>query len=156
MIYERISELGQHPSICANLQKAVGFLRETKLDQLPAGRVEISGDTIWGTVIERSVSDAPTLWEAHRSHIDIHVLLEGGERIGCIEGASAAEGAYNEESDALVTDQPLHGNEICMEKGYAAVIFPNEFHQPMIPAVPGGHIKKIVVKVLCEQQVNKF
>lgn len=152
MIFERISEMDRCIPFSQNLRKATAFLAETHLEALPAGRVEIDGDAVYGTVVEKAVAQAPSLWEAHRKYIDVHVLLAGGERIGYIEGMAAMDGAYNEETDAWVTGQPLQGSEIPMEPGFAAVIFPGELHQPMIPAVPGGTIKKIILKVLDDRQ----
>ena len=148
MIFERISELDRRIPFSPNLRKAAAFLRDTHLETLPAGRVEIDGDAVYGTVVEKAVTKAPALWEAHRRYIDVHVLLAGGEHIGYIEGTAAMDGAYNEETDAWVTGQPLQGSEICMETGFAAVLFPGELHQPMIPAQPGATIKKIILKVL--------
>ncbi len=152
MIFERISELDRNASLTPNLRKAAAFLHETDLAKLPAGRLEIDGDAVYGNVVEKAVDAAPACWELHRKYIDIHVLVSGGERIGYIEGAPAVDGAYNAEKDILLTDQPLNGQELCMETGLAAVFFPGELHKPLIPAVPGKTIQKIILKVLDDRQ----
>ena len=83
--------------------------------------------------------------EVHRSYIDVHILLEGKERIGWLapESLKKVVQEYNPEQDmALYTDEP--SLYVDLLPGQFAIVFPEDPHAPMIGE---GKIRKLIAKI---------
>ena len=83
--------------------------------------------------------------EVHRNYIDIHILLEGKERIGwkAIEDVNQLKQAYQEEGDcALYSDVPT--TFVDLLPGQFAIVYPEDPHAPVIGE---GKIRKLIAKV---------
>jgi hypothetical protein len=67
----------------ANIQKGLKFLAETDIAALPAGRVDIEGDTIFALIQDYDTAPkAEKRPESHARYIDIQYVFSGREIIG--------------------------------------------------------------------------
>ena len=85
-------------------------------------------------------------WEQHRKYIDVHIVLEGCERIGLLHDAgSRIIKEYSEPDDVewVVGD----GDYFRLSLGVMAIIFPGEAHQPGLMDGSVQSIRKAVVKI---------
>ncbi|HBF5910636.1 TPA: YhcH/YjgK/YiaL family protein, partial [Clostridioides difficile] len=86
-------------------------------------------------------------WEAHKKYIDVHLMLDGCERIDINFIENLEQKIYEEEGDFL----PLDGkNNGCVElrKGDFLVCYPEDAHMTGIRVLEKENIKKAIFKVL--------
>jgi len=133
---------GAHPLLDA----ALDLLEERMREPVAEGRVEIAGADLY-LIASRGQGKKPgdARLEAHRTHIDVHLLLEGDEAIGwkptdeCTQPASP----YDPEKDfMLFDDRPLVW--LPLVPGSFAVFYPGDAHAPMVSE---GVVRKNVFKI---------
>ncbi len=128
------------------LVKLFEFIKDTDFNKLPSGKIEVDGDDIFvmNLDIDGASQDIQPL-EMHRIYIDVHILLNGEEKIGWkpISEITHYTQEYDETGDcALSDDTPrfyvdLHPGEYC-------IVFPEDTHAP---AIGNGRIRKLIGKV---------
>lgn len=137
---ERIEPL--HPAF----KKAFDYIKSHDLLHEACGRIELDGDRLFINNVSPTCLPAEAqVLEVHRDYIDIHVLLEGKERIGwkALEDLQAEKQTYNPTSDcALYTDRPTF--YVDLQPGEFVVVFPEDPHAPLIGT---GNIRKLIIKV---------
>lgn len=110
------------------------------------GRIVIDGDNLFiNNVNPECVPADKQVLELHREYIDVHILLEGAERIGwkAIEGLSTETKPYEKEGDcALFSDAPTAFVDIL--PGQFVIVYPEDPHAPVIGQ---GKIRKLIAKV---------
>lgn len=64
-------------------KKLFDFVRSYDFSCAPLGRIDIDGDNLYVMNTEtEAVSQEQQLLELHNQYLDVHILLEGRERIG--------------------------------------------------------------------------
>lgn len=110
------------------------------------GRIEIDGDRLFiNNVNPECVVATEQVLELHREYIDVHILLEGAERIGwkAIEDLQDEKKEYAQEGDcALYSDIPT--TYVDLLPGQFAIVYPEDPHAPVIGE---GKIRKLIAKV---------
>ena len=110
------------------------------------GRIEIEGDRLFiNNVNPECVAAEKQVLELHHDYIDVHILLEGAERIGwkALEDLQNETKAYSEEGDcALYSDTPTIYVDLL--PGQFAIVYPEDPHAPVIG---DGKIRKLIAKV---------
>lgn len=122
------------------------FIKNTDFNKLPLGKITIDGDNVFIMNLEIGGASQETQpLEMHRKYIDVHILLNGDERIGWkpLNEIGHYTQGYDEKGDcALSDDTPrfyvdLHPGEYC-------IVFPEDTHAP---AISDGRIRKLIGKV---------
>ena len=146
MILDTIDNLGKYLSLNPNFAKALEFLQNSNLAELPLGRNEVYGDLVYANVVEvkvKSKEEAPI--EIHRKYIDVHVPLSGDEVIGYTPLNELPYADFVEEDDAALYPASLLARDYFNVKiGEFAIFFPQDGHAPAITDKP---LKKIIIKV---------
>lgn len=146
MILDTIDNLGKYISLNPNFAKALEFLQNSNLAELPLGRNEICGELVYANVVElkaKSKEEAPI--EIHRKYIDVHVPLSGDEVIGYTPLNELPYADFVEEDDAALYPASLLARDYFNVKiGEFAIFFPQDGHAPAITDKP---LKKIIIKV---------
>lgn len=146
MILDTIDNFGKYLSLNSNFAKALEFLQNSNLAELPLGRNEICGDLVYANVVElkaKSKEEAPI--EIHRKYIDVHVPLSGDEVIGYTPLNELPYADFVEEDDAALYPASLLARDYFNVKiGEFAIFFPQDGHAPAITDKP---LKKIIIKV---------
>lgn len=110
------------------------------------GRIEIDGDRLFiNNVHPECVAADKQVLEVHRDYIDVHILLEGDERIGwkALEDVEKEIKAYSKEEEcALYSDVPT--TYVDLLPGQFAIVYPEDPHAPLIG---NGKIRKLIAKV---------
>lgn len=146
MILDSIKNLKNYEGLHPNFKKAIDFILNSDLQNLPLGRNEICGDEIFANVMEakpRGKEEIPL--EVHRKYIDIQIPISGDEVMGYtpLEQLPAAD--YSEENDvALYPVGMLAASYFEVKNSMFTIFFPQDGHAPAVTAVP---VKKIIVKV---------
>ncbi|WP_304204504.1 YhcH/YjgK/YiaL family protein [Phocaeicola plebeius] len=137
---ERIESL--HPLF----KQLFDYVKTHDLLHTECGRIELAGDDLFiNNVNPTCVSASDQVLEVHRDYIDVHILLEGKERIGwkAIEDVTDLKQAYQKEGDcALYSDTPT--SFVDLLPGQFLIVFPEDPHAPVIGE---GKIRKLIGKV---------
>lgn len=137
---ERIESL--HPLF----KQLFDYVKTHDLLHTECGRIELAGDDLFiNNVNPTCVSASDQVLEVHRDYIDVHILLEGKERIGwkAIEDVTDLKQAYQKEGDcALYSNTPT--SFVDLLPGQFLIAFPEDPHAPVIGE---GKIRKLIGKV---------
>ena len=122
------------------------YVKSHDLLHAPLGRIEIDGDNLYvNNVLAEGVPAEKQLLEAHRAYIDVHILLEGAERIGwkALEDVTEEVKPYDAPADcASYADSPT--TYVDMVPGQFVAVYPEDPHAPLIGQ---GKIRKLIAKV---------
>jgi biofilm protein TabA len=133
---------GTHPVLDAALAMLEEQMREPHVE----GRTDISGNDLYLIASSgRGKAPGDARLEAHRTYIDLHLLLEGEEAIGWKPTDECAQTvtAYDREKDfMLFDDRPLVW--LPLVAGSFAVFYPGDAHAPMVSE---GVVRKLVFKI---------
>lgn len=137
---ERIESL--HPLF----KQLFDYVKTHDLLHTECGRIELAGNDLFiNNVNPTCVSASDQVLEVHRDYIDVHILLEGKERIGwkALEDVTDLKQAYQKECDcALYSDVPT--SYVDLLPGQFLIVFPEDTHAPVIGT---GKIRKLIAKV---------
>lgn len=78
------------------------YLENHDLLSMALGRIEVDGDELFiNNSLEDSISQDKQVLEVHRKYLDIHILLEGNERIGwkALKDLKVLKQAYDASKD---------------------------------------------------------
>lgn len=122
------------------------YVKSHDLLHAELGRIEIKRDELFiNNVNPECVTAEKQVLELHRAYIDVHILLEGTERIGwkAIEDLTNETKPYEEEGDcALYSDAPT--TFVDLLPGQFMIVYPEDPHAPVIGE---GKIRKLIAKV---------
>lgn len=110
------------------------------------GRIELDGDNLY--IMNSEVDAIPQekqVLELHHQYIDVHILLEGRERIGwkAADDLTQEVKAYFSDGDcALYGDAPSMWVDLL--PGQFVIVYPEDAHAPCIGE---GKIRKLIAKV---------
>lgn len=146
MILDTIENFGEYLSLNPNFAKAMDFMQNKNLTELPLGRNEICGDSVFANVVEvkpRTKEESPI--EIHRKYIDVHIPLSGDEVMGYTPLSELPYAEFVEADDAALYPVSLSARDYFnVKKGDFAIFFPQDGHAPAITEKP---LKKIILKV---------
>lgn len=133
-----------------DLRKAIAFLRQPHVNNLPDGRVEIDGIRVFAIVqrYETAMTDAPK-FECHRTYIDIQFLVSGEEVIAWapVEQMNISEPYDSDKDICFGTLAGSTWTPVLLRAGQAAVLYPEDAHAPKLAVDLPSPVMKIVVKV---------
>lgn len=122
------------------------YVKSHDLLHAELGRIEIDGDSLFvNNVSADGVEADKQPLEVHRAYIDVHILLEGTERIGWkpLEDVTQETKPYSAEGDcALYADRAT--TYVDLRPGEFMIVYPEDPHAPLIGQ---GKIRKLIAKV---------
>ncbi len=148
MVFDKLSNLMRYSGIYPALECVIDFLRTTNLSDLPSGRVDIDGETVYGNHF--SYLTAPyspcDLFESHQRHLDLHIILRGAEEVAIapVESLDSIEVLEYEDS-ILYKGKPVYA--LPVEPGSFILLFPDEAHMPKLVHGTPTQVDKLVVKI---------
>ncbi|GGI65255.1 beta-galactosidase subunit beta [Enterococcus alcedinis] len=147
MIYDTFENVQKYLGIHPNLDRAIAFIQQTDLKQLPLGVTEIEGQEVYVNIMEANLNPADAIqFEYHKKYVDIQFDLIGEEQvaIGFIEKSETNH--YEEKSDFGTIECE---KEIIVPLGENRFIicFTEEKHKPGIQSDQHHFVKKGVIKV---------
>lgn len=122
------------------------YVKSHDLLHATLGKVDLEGDILFlRNIAADGVPQDKQPLEGHRRYIDVHILLDGRERIGWKPLGRAVEEAkpYSEADDCvLYTDSAT--TYVDLLPGDFVVAYPEDLHAPLIG---NGNIRKLIAKV---------
>ncbi len=138
----------------ARLAKALRWLRKSDLKALFAEgdrKIVIDGDRLIAQIQSYdSIKPEAADFEAHRSYIDIQIVVSGREVIEWAPLAFLPEvkKPYDFDKDIVFFKEPAHKVAVPLVKpGDFVVLFPTDGHKPRCQVAGPEKVQKIVVKV---------
>lgn len=155
MIFDNIKNISSYFSLGQKIEKALKYLSETDLINLESGEYEIDGKNIYAIVSEYQTKPLTSgKWESHKKYADVQYIVNGVEKFGLSESKKTIVlNEYDEDKD--ITIHKGEGQFINVEENHFVIFFPGEIHMPGIAVNIPKPVKKVVVKVLFENILEK-
>lgn len=147
MIYTKLAQLERYKGISGPMDTAIDYLASADLTKLKMGRNDVDGDQVYINRFDyTTMPENEAAWEGHKYYADIHVVLEGEEKIGVTNASSLKAGAYDEAGDFIPYDGPVD-SWVTMRPGDILVVFPEDVHMVKVQLHGASDVKKAVFKV---------
>ena len=147
MIFGNIKDKERYNFLDEKIIECFKYAIENNLNVYSTGTHEINGDDIFVNIVAyETVNKEERFWEAHKKYIDVHLMLDGSEKIALNNIDNLEQKEYEEEGDFL----PLSGQEsaiVTLEKGDFLICYPEDAHMTTIKNLESKHIKKAIFKV---------
>lgn len=147
MIVDCMDHLPKYMGLNPNLDLAIQKLSQLPTGEIPFGRVEIDKDKAYYSCdMQRTRKESEALYEAHQNYIDIHICLEGQERIKVAPIERLAfVGAYDDQKDVRLAKGECAW-DITLKAGEFMICFAEDAHMPLLDHGQEVELKKVIVK----------
>lgn len=127
--------------------EAFAFLKNTDFDTISAGRYNIDDDNVYAMVTENPTKDLDSAkWESHRNYIDLHMVINGEEKIGVAPiGNLTVTMPYDASKDLI--NYTGKGTFYLAQPNTFFLFFPSDAHMPNITTGGNKADKKIIIKI---------
>ena len=148
MIFGNINHEKTYSNLDKDLLTCFEYAKNNELVNFEKGSYEIDGKDIFVNIVEYDTCEKEDrFWEAHKKYIDIHLMLDGIERIDLNFIENLNQKQYEEENDFL----PLNGeanSHVELSKGDFLVCYPEDAHMTALKVNGKKYIKKAIFKVI--------
>lgn len=147
MIFGNVRNLKEYLCMEDGIFKCFNYAKENELSAYDRGCHEIDAKRIFVNIVEyETVKPEDRFWEAHREYLDVHLMLEGTERIDLnfIQNMDVKE--YAAKDDFLSMDGEKNASVI-LKPGDFLVCYPTDAHRTAVAADKQENIKKAIFKV---------
>lgn len=147
MLKDNIKNCEKYYKLNEKFEKAFEFLKTADFSK--EGKIEIDGDNIYASVQSYQTKEpAQCRYEAHRKYIDIQYIVEGKEKIGCIDICDTTDlELYDKEHDVVFLEKKGKENILCLMKGNFVIFYPNDAHKPCMKSTSKTRVLKTVIKI---------
>lgn len=148
IIYDTLSNIERYKGLSAAIDVAIRFLKSEDLLNLPEGRVEIDGETVYANHFSYTTAPLPpsSVFEAHEHYLDLHVVIEGEEKVGLTPIEDLTNPEVQTDQDAvLYTGVPQE--MLSLSPGQFLLLYPGEGHLPKLVNEAPCYVNKLVVKI---------
>ena len=156
MIFGNMQNFLEYTFLEVQIQKCFVYAAEHDLQNMAIGRYEIEGNDLFVNVTEYGTASVEErYWEAHKKYIDLHLMLDGQEKIDIAFTQNMELKEYVEEKDFL----PLEGKRNCsviLNPGDFLICFPKDGHRTGIAVENVKDIKKAIFKIKVSDQNIKL
>lgn len=146
MILAKLSNKHEYYGIHPMLDKALDLLTEEFLESVPTQKTLIEGEDLFVTKFNlQTVPFEETFYESHKAYLDIHIILQGAERVDIAhpDGLNMTEQDGDFMGFSGEADQ-----HVMLKPGTFMVVFPGDAHRLKIPVnQPGEAYTRVVFKV---------
>ncbi len=135
--------LGIHP----NLDLALQRINPEFLDTVGDTRVEIVPGEVWCTKFTyETVADADSFFEAHEKFLDIHMMLQGAERVE-ISDPKDLQSLRSEPENDFYAYEGEGRHKLVLAPGDFLVVWPSDAHKIKMFVEKPEQVTKAVFKI---------
>ena len=150
MILGNIKDKERYNFLDKRIIECFKYSLENNLKDFTTGTHKIDGDDVFVNIVSyKTVDKEERFWEAHKKYIDVHLMLDGEERILLNHIDNLERKPYQEEGDFL----PLEGEEasmVTLKSGDFLICYPEDAHMTAVKVKDEKVIKKAIFKVIIE------
>lgn len=147
MIVGNIHYKASYAQLDEKLRKCLEYAHTHNLSEYEEGSYPIDGENLFVNIGCYDTTAAENrIWEAHRKYIDLHLMLDGQERMDVNFLDNMELKAYSEKDDFL----PAAGerkSSVVLEIGDYLVCYPEDVHMVGIQTAAPERVKKAVFKI---------
>jgi YhcH/YjgK/YiaL family protein len=153
MLLEPIDRLSRYVAAVPGLQAGLDVLAGETLPGWSDGEHATADPNVRAIVAHytpKPTTDA--VWESHRRHVDVQIVLAGLERLGHVahQFAPAVRTPYDDQRDVEFYEPS--DTWVTLGPGFAAILFPDDIHAPgvVVEAAPSAILQpvhKVVFKL---------
>ncbi|WP_094751336.1 YhcH/YjgK/YiaL family protein [Psychromonas sp. CD1] len=148
MLFGNVEQLNlclyTHKNIRVWIKKALDIAKKNQ-----DGKYLIGDDGVF-VVLASSITE-PELdrkAEFHRVYIDIHIILQGHERLGYSNELSVKDmEKSNTDNDLYFVDKVANENFVNLSCGDYVLFYPGQIHRPLCAVKDAGSIRKAIIKI---------
>lgn len=149
MIFGNINNQASVSKLPANVLEAIEYAKNNDLLSLEVGEHVIRANELFFNYINyTSTTKENRFWESHREYIDVHVVLEGNEKVSynLIDNMNVLD--YEQASD-FVKQEGESKFDFVLTPGDFCVLYPEDSHMTCLQVKDNQaeDIKKVVFKV---------
>lgn len=146
MIYTKKKNLSRYLGQSASLDAAIRAVLALESEKLSMGRNEIDGDAAFVNRFDYdTMPQEKAMWEGHRDYGDIHVVLEGHERIGVSNAECLTKTCEKPEEDFVGFTGEVQ-NWFHMTPEDVLIVYPEDIHMVKVSDPEQCHVKKCCFK----------
>ncbi len=149
MIKARVENAAAYAVLGPGMRAAMEWLQRREYAGLAPGRYELNGGS--GFVVLERYRPKPleqAAWETHRNYIDVQLVIEGRERMGCCPLASQPPVIKPYDPATDLEFYSARGDLFEFGPGEFAVFTPHDVHAPKLaPSGPVVDVFKAVIKI---------
>ena len=147
MIYAKNSDALTYRGIHPSLDMALERITKEFLSSVGEERVEIKGSDVYATRFTyETIPEEESFFEAHRNYLDIHLMLEGSERVEIAPPETLTEFDRVEAND-FYAYRGEGQYRLVLSPGDFLVVFPNDAHKIKMRVDGPETVTKAVFKV---------
>lgn len=147
MVFGNIRDLKDYEFLEEEIKKCFAYAKEHDLMKYEKGTHEIDGENLFVNIVEYETTNTENrFWEAHRYYLDLHLMLDGTERIDVNFIDNLEQKEFVEKDDFL----PMEGTEngyVILEKGDFLLCYPKDAHRTAVKVEEPMKIKKAIFKI---------
>ena len=150
MILDKLSQSWAYRGIHPRLDAVLDRLNEGFLSTVGPETQRLEGDVLYVTRFTyETLPLADTFFEAHRRYLDVHLMMEGEERV---EIASPGGLELFEHKDDFYAYRGHAEQSLILRPGSFLVVFPEDAHRIKIQVNGPQTVSKVVFKVLVYEE----
>ncbi len=148
MIYGLKKNLNDYIGLNRNLDKAIEYINNHRIDLLPNGKTEIFGEDVYVNVVESELLDSlDGLFEFHKKYLDLHIDIDGMEKILFSErNKLSVSHDYENDGDYALGDGDTVA-ECTIDQDHFCICMLDEPHKPCVKNAVTGKVKKAIFKI---------
>jgi len=147
MIYAKNSDALTYRGIHPNLDMALERITKEFLSSVGEERVEIKGSDVYATRFTyETIPEEESFFEAHKNYLDIHLMLEGAERVEIAPPETLTEFDRVEAND-FYAYRGEGQYRLVLSPGDFLVVFHNDAHKIKMRVDGPETVTKAVFKV---------
>lgn len=148
MIFGNVKHEKTYSNLDKDILRCFEYAKENSLVDFEKGSHEIDGQDLFVNIVGyETFEKEDRFWEAHKKYIDVHLMLDGCERIDVNFIENLEQKEYQEEGDFLPLDGEANGY-VELRKGDFLVCYPEDAHMTAIKVNEKETIKKAIFKVI--------
>ncbi|WP_300281841.1 YhcH/YjgK/YiaL family protein [Peptacetobacter sp.] len=149
MIFGNINYSKTNEALTEDIKRCFKYAKENDLIGFEKGTHEIDGENLFVNIVEYDTTvKEERFWEAHKKYLDVHLMLDGEEKIALNFIDNLKQNEYQEEGDFLPLDGEAVNSEVILRKGDFLVCYPEDAHMTALKVEEKSSIKKAIFKVI--------
>lgn len=152
MIYGDIKDLEKYRKLSKNLHKAIDYILTGSYKNGSIGKNIVDGDVVYFNLIDKVMTKDENFFELHKKYIDIHIVIDGKERIAFSSTDRLKfKREYKLEDDSELFDGKIEEFVYLNPEKFVA-FFPEEAHSALLKVEEKEEIKKVIFKILDDRE----
>lgn len=147
MVFGDIRNLKDFPYLEEDVRACLDYAAAHDLAALADGSYPIDGDRVYFNINSYETTQAENrVWEAHRKHLDLHLMLRGREQMDGNFTGHMKPLDYVEQNDFLQLKGEANSHVI-LDEGNFLVCYPSDAHRTAVQVGAPAPVKKAIFKI---------